>query len=58
MRDRWEYEQRTFSLCKADKQERLNKPKVNTPDYRAMRGRDIEQRKRVMKIFAANELHI
>jgi hypothetical protein len=57
MRDRWEYEQRTFSLYKADKQERLNKLKVNTPDYRAMRGRDLERRKRVMKIFTANELH-
>jgi len=47
-----------ISLYKADKQERLNRPKVNTPDYRAIRGRDLELHKRVMKIFAANELHI
>ena len=52
-----EYEQRTFSLYKADKQERLNQPKVNTPEYKAMRWRDLERRKGVMKIFTANELH-
>ena len=47
-----------LSLYEADKQERLNQPKVNTPEYNAMRGRDLERRERVVKIFAANELLI
>jgi hypothetical protein len=38
-----------LSLYKAEKQERLNQPKVNTPEYNAMRGRDLERRERVMK---------
>ncbi|MGH9425226.1 MAG: hypothetical protein ACRD2L_02850, partial [Terriglobia bacterium] len=57
MRDRWNMNNELFSLYKADKQERLNQPKVNTPEYKAMRGRDLDRRKRVMEIFAANELH-
>ena len=46
-----------LSLYEADKQERLNQPKVNTPEYNAMRGRDLERRERVMEIVAANELY-
>ena len=57
MRDRWNMNNELFSLYKADKQERLNQPKVNTPEYKAMRGRDLDRRERVMEIFAANELH-
>ena len=57
MRDRWNMNNELLSLYKADKHERLNQPKVNTPEYKAMRGRDLERRERVMEIFAANELH-
>jgi len=46
-----------LSLYKADKQERVNQPKGNTPDYKAMRKRDVVRRERVMEIAAANELH-
>lgn len=44
------------SLYQADRQERVNQPKANTPDYHAMRARDAERRQRVMEIVAANEL--
>ncbi|HEX9333832.1 MAG TPA: hypothetical protein VF896_18210 [Anaerolineales bacterium] len=42
------------SLYTADKQERVDQPKANTPEYKAMRARDLERRKRVMEIVAAN----
>jgi len=45
------------SLFKADKQERINQPKANTAEYKAMRVRDLERRERVMELVAANELH-
>ena len=46
-----------ISLYKADRQERVNQPKVNTPAYHAMRARDLQRRQRVMEIAAANELY-
>jgi hypothetical protein len=45
-----------ISLYNADRQERVDQPKVNTLAYRAMRARDLQRRQRVMKIVAANEL--
>ncbi|HKG53202.1 MAG TPA: MFS transporter [Anaerolineales bacterium] len=45
------------SLYKADKQERINQPRANTTEYKAMRARDLERRKCVMDIVAADELH-
>lgn len=44
------------SLYQADKQERINQPKANTPEYRAMRARDLQRRERVMAIAAASGL--
>src|ERR1044071_5432206 len=46
-----------ISLYKADKQERINQPRANTTEYKAMRARDLERRKCVMEIVASNELH-
>ena len=46
------------SLYKADRQERLSQPKVNTPAYKVMRARDLERRARVMEMVAATELQI
>jgi hypothetical protein len=43
-------------LYQADKQERVNQPRVNTPEYRAMRPRDLQRRGRVLAIAAENEL--
>lgn len=43
-------------LYKADKQERIDQPKANTPEYKAMRARDLQRRERVMAIAAANGL--
>src|SRR5215208_7201147 len=45
------------SLYKADKQERINQPSVNTAEYKAMRTRDLQRRERVLEIAAANELN-
>jgi hypothetical protein len=45
-----------LSLYKADREERVNQPKANTPEYIAMRRRDLERRQRVMKIVTADEL--
>jgi hypothetical protein len=39
-------------LYQADRREHANVPQVNTPDYRAMRARDLERRQRVMEIVA------
>lgn len=44
------------SLYNADKQERTNQPKANTPAYKAMRARDLERRLRVMELVATNQL--
>lgn len=46
-----------LSLYEADRQERVNQPVVNTPEYQAMRARDLQRRERVMELVAANELH-
>lgn len=46
-----------ISLYKADREERVKQPKVNTPEYIAMRRRDFERRQRVMQLVAANELN-
>src|SRR5688572_1934187 len=46
------------TLYKADKQERINQPKANTPEYKAMRVRDLQRRERVMAIAVANGLQI
>ena len=43
-------------LYKADKQERIDQPKANTPEYKVMRARDLQRRERVMAIAAANGL--
>jgi hypothetical protein len=42
------------SLFKTDKQERIDQPKANTPEYKDMRARDLQRRERVMAIAAAN----
>src|SRR5829696_5456957 len=44
------------SLYKADKQERVNQPRGNTVEYKAMRARDQARRERVLNMVAANEL--
>lgn len=44
------------ALYKADKQERIDQPKTNTPEYKAMRVRDLQRRERVMAMAAANRL--
>jgi hypothetical protein len=44
------------SLYRADKQERINQPEANTPEYRAMRARDLQRRQRAMAIAEANGL--
>src|SRR4030095_4837238 len=45
------------SLYKADKRERMDQPKANTAEYKAMRARDLERRVRVMEMGAADDLH-
>ena len=49
--------QELLTLYQADKQERVNQPKVNTAEYKAMRGRDLQRRNHVMKLVTANELN-
>jgi hypothetical protein len=44
------------ALYQADQQERINHPRVNTPEYTAMRARDLQRRERVREM-AADELH-
>jgi hypothetical protein len=46
-----------LSLYQADKQERVNQPRGNTPEYKAMRARDFERREQVMALVAAKQLH-
>ena len=44
-----------LSLYKNDRQEHANQAKVNTPEYRAMRARDMQRRERVLGIMAQRE---
>jgi hypothetical protein len=44
-----------LSLYEVDRQEHASPPKVHTPEYKAMRARDLVRRTRVMEIVAANE---
>ena len=45
-----------FSLYKADKQERIDQPKANTPEYKAMRVRDLERRERGLEARYAQKI--
>ena len=45
-----------LSLYQADKRERVNQPQGNTPEYKAMRARDGQRRRRVIELAAANGL--
>lgn len=44
------------ALYQADRHEHANQAKVNTPEYTAMRARDLQRRQRVMELLAAQEL--
>ena len=46
-----------LSLYQAEKQEHANQPRVNTPEYKGMRQRDLRRRERVMEIVQADGLH-
>src|SRR5262245_5684617 len=46
-----------LALYQADRQERVNQPKANSPEYKAMRVRDFERRERVMAIMVAGEVY-
>jgi len=46
------------SLYQADRQEHDSQPKVMTPEYQAMRARDLRRRERVLALVAADELHV
>jgi len=46
-----------LSLYEADRHERVKQPKVNTPEYKAMRARDLQRRERVMEIVSEDKLH-
>ena len=46
------------SLYEADRQDRINQPKANTAEYKAMRVRDLERRVHVIELLATNKLHI
>lgn len=48
--------QELLSLYQADRRERVNQPQGNTSEYKAMRARDLQRRKRVMELMATNEL--
>ena len=45
-----------LSLYQLDRQEHASQSRVNTPEYKAMRARDLQRRKRVMEIIAQKEL--
>jgi hypothetical protein len=45
-----------LSLYEADRQERVNQPKANTTEYKAMRARDLQRRERVMELASAGAL--
>jgi len=42
-----------LALFSADKREHANQSKLNTPEYRAMRARDLARRERVMELIGA-----
>ena len=44
-------------LYEADRQEHASQAKVNTPEYEAMRARDLQRRRRVMEMIAAGEVN-
>lgn len=44
------------SLYQADQQERVHQPRANTPEFKAMRMRDLQRRERVMAIAKSNGL--
>jgi hypothetical protein len=46
-----------LSLYEADRHEHANQAKVNTPEYKAMRNRDLQRRQRVMELVTADALH-
>lgn len=48
--------QELVTLYEADREEHANQSEANTPEYKAMRVRDLERRERVMKLVSANEL--
>src|SRR6266498_381214 len=45
-----------LALVEADRKERVNQPKVNTAEYKAMRARDLERRERVLHIVTNGDL--
>jgi hypothetical protein len=45
------------SLYEADRQERVNQPRANSREYRAMRARDLKRRQHVMEWVASGQLH-
>lgn len=45
-----------LSLYEADRQERVDQPRATTPEYLAMRARDLARRERVLALIAAHEL--
>lgn len=45
-----------FSLYKADRQERIDQPNANTPEYKAMRVRDLERRERGLEARYAQKI--
>lgn len=45
-----------LALYEADRYEHANQARVNTPEYIAMRQRDLERRQRVIEMASANEL--
>ena len=45
-----------LSLYREDREEHANHAKVNTPEYKAMRLRDLQRRERVLEIVAQNEI--
>jgi hypothetical protein len=44
-------------LYEADRNERVHQPKVNTPQYKAMRVRDSERREQILQMVANGDLH-
>jgi hypothetical protein len=46
-----------LALYEADRQERIDMPRVSTPEYQGMRARDLSRRERVMELVADVQLH-
>ena len=44
-------------LYEAERRERVNQPKVNTPEYQVMRARDLERREKVLQMIVNRNLH-